>query len=57
MNQQALKDRLHSIAQDKKIAFKDCWKGLLFERFLSRLSRSKHADKFNQQSAILFMKR
>ena len=53
MNQQALKDRLHSIAQEKNIAFNDCWKRLLFERFLSRLSRSKHVDKFILKGGFL----
>lgn len=53
INQQALKDRLHSIAQEKNITFNDCWKRLLFERFLSRLSQSKHADKFILKGGFL----
>lgn len=46
MNEQALKDRLLAIAKDKGIRFNECWKKLLLERFLFRLSRSAHAKKF-----------
>jgi predicted nucleotidyltransferase component of viral defense system len=46
MNEQALKDRLQTISKQKGIHFNDCWKKLLLERFLVRLSRSKHAEKF-----------
>lgn len=46
MNEQALKDRLQTISKQKGIHFNDCWKKLLLERFLVRLSRSKHVDKF-----------
>lgn len=46
MNEQALKDRLQTISQAKGIQFNECWKKLLLERFLYRLSRSVHADKF-----------
>ncbi len=46
MNEQALKDRLQLIAKEKGIQFNECWKKLLLERFLFRLSRSVHAKKF-----------
>ena len=46
INEQALKDRLHTIAKEKNIHFNACWKQLLLERFLTRLSRSPHANKF-----------
>jgi predicted nucleotidyltransferase component of viral defense system len=42
MNEQGLKDRLQVISKEKDIHFNECWKKLLLERFLSRLSRSKH---------------
>lgn len=46
MNEQGLKDRLQSISKEKGIHFNECWKKLLLERFLSRLSRSTHSQKF-----------
>ncbi len=42
---QALKDRLQTIAKEKGIPFNSCWKQLLLERFLTRLGRSTHSDK------------
>lgn len=46
INEQALKDRLHTIAKEKDIQFNSCWKKLLLERFLTRLARSSHSNKF-----------
>ncbi len=46
INEQALKDRLQTIAKEKEIPFNACWKQLLLERFLARLARSSHVDKF-----------
>jgi predicted nucleotidyltransferase component of viral defense system len=46
MNEQALKDRLQAISKEKGIQFNECWKKLLLERFLFRLSRSNHARNF-----------
>jgi predicted nucleotidyltransferase component of viral defense system len=46
INEQALKDRLQTIAREKEIPFNACWKQLLLERFLARLSRSSHVNKF-----------
>ncbi len=45
INEQALKDRLQTIAKGKGIPFNACWKQLLLERFLARLARSPYADK------------
>ena len=45
INEQALKDRLQTIAKEKGIPFNSCWKQLLLERFLIRLGRSSHANK------------
>lgn len=45
MNEQALKDRLIIIAKEKGIHFNQCWKKLLLERFLARLSRSPEKEK------------
>ncbi len=42
---QALKDRLHIIANERNLPFNICWKQLLLERFLARLSASKHSSK------------
>jgi len=46
INEQALKDRLQTIAKEKEIPFNACWKQLLLERFLARLSLSSHVNKF-----------
>lgn len=46
MNEQALKERLHVISKEKNIHFNECWKKLLLERFLFRLSRSSLRKKF-----------
>ncbi|MCH9627343.1 MAG: hypothetical protein S4CHLAM2_09800 [Chlamydiales bacterium] len=46
MNEQALKDRLQTIAKEKRIQFNHCWKQLQLERFLSRLARSSLCNKF-----------
>lgn len=46
MNEQTLKDRLQTISKEKGIHFNECWRKLLLERFLSRLSRSTHSQKF-----------
>ncbi len=46
MNEQALKDRLQTIAQERHIHFNHCWKQLVLERFLARLARSSLSDKF-----------
>nr|NGX43416.1 hypothetical protein [Chlamydiota bacterium] len=46
INEQALKDRLQTIAKEKNIPFNACWKQLLLERFLARLARSSHFNKF-----------
>lgn len=46
MNEQALKDRLQAISKEKGIQFNECWKKLLLERFLFRLSRSVYTKKF-----------
>ncbi len=45
MNEQALKDRLLIIAKEKRIHFNECWKKLLLERFLVRLSKSSEKEK------------
>lgn len=45
INEQALKDRLQTIAKEKGIPFNSCWKQLLLERFLARLGRSAYANK------------
>lgn len=45
INEQALKDRLQTIAKEKGIPFNSCWKQLLLERFLARLGRSANANK------------
>jgi predicted nucleotidyltransferase component of viral defense system len=44
INEQALKAQLLTIAKEKGIPFNSCWKKLLLERFLARLSRSVYAD-------------
>jgi predicted nucleotidyltransferase component of viral defense system len=42
MNETALKERLKTIAKEKGLTFNECWKQLLLERMLTRVSRSAH---------------
>ena len=44
MNETALKERLKIVAQEKGIPFNECWKQLLLERMLARVSRSNHHE-------------
>lgn len=53
MNEQALKDRIHAIAKIKDIPFNECWKQLLLERFLARISRSQYAEIFIFKGGML----
>lgn len=53
INEQALKDRLQTIAKEKEILFNACWKQLLLERFLARLARSSHVNKFVFKGGLL----
>lgn len=46
ISEQALKDRIQTIAREKGIHFNTCWKQLVLERFLARLSSSPHSHKF-----------
>ncbi|SCA63043.1 hypothetical protein SCG7109_AH_00200 [Chlamydiales bacterium SCGC AG-110-M15] len=46
IHEQALKERLKTLAKAKDIRFNVAWKQLILERFLVRLSKSTHADKF-----------
>jgi len=46
MNEQALKERIKTIAKEKGSQFNECWKKLLLERFLLRLSLSVHDRTF-----------
>lgn len=46
MNENALKDRIHAIAEERGITFNACWSGLLLERFLARLAASEYSDQF-----------
>ena len=59
INEQALKDRLQTIAKEKGIPFNACWKQLLLERFLTRLARSPYANKliFKRGFLLAFMMR
>lgn len=53
MNETALKDRLKIIAKEKGLTFNEIWKQFLLERFLARLSRSKHQEKFIFKGGLL----
>ncbi len=46
ISEQALKEKLQTIAREKGIPFNSCWKQLLLERFLVRLHSSSYANKF-----------
>ena len=53
MNESALKDRIKAVAVERNIRFNEAWKLLLLERFLDRLSRSKHQDQFVFKGGLL----
>ena len=57
MNETALKERIRSVAKDKGINFNEVWKQLLLERFLARLSRSKHHEHFIFKGGMLLAQR
>ena len=46
MNEQALKERIKIISKELNISFNECFKKLLLERFLVRLSKSSYINKF-----------
>jgi len=53
MNSVALKDRLKVVASEKGITFNEVWKQMLLERFLARLSKSDHHNKFIFKGGLL----
>lgn len=53
MNEEALKARLKSIAQEKGRPFNQIWKQLLLERFLARLAKSNHNEKLIFKGGLL----
>ncbi|NUN04729.1 MAG: nucleotidyl transferase AbiEii/AbiGii toxin family protein [Bdellovibrio sp.] len=53
MKLQALKDRLKFIAKEKGLTSQEVWNQLAFERFLARLAKSKHNDKFIFKGGLL----
>ena len=53
MNEAALKERLKTIATEKKTTLNKVWKQLLLERFLARLSGSPYQDKFIFKGGLL----
>ena len=57
MNETALKERLKVVAKDKDVLFNVVWKQLLLERFLARLSRSKHNEHFIFKGGMLLSQR
>lgn len=46
ISEQSLKDKIHTIAKENSVPFNVCWKELLLERFLARLSISTYTSKF-----------
>jgi len=57
MNETALKERIKAVAKNKGITFNEVWKQLLLERFLARLSRSKHHEHFIFKGGMLLAQR
>jgi hypothetical protein len=53
MNETALKERLKTVAKERGIFFNEAWRQLLLERFLARLSRSAHQEKFIFKGGLL----
>lgn len=57
MNETALKERLKIIAKNKGATFNVIWKQLLLERFLAKLSRSRHHEDFVFKGGLLLSQR
>lgn len=53
MNETALKERLKVIAAERRITFNQCWKKLLLERFLVRVSQSPYNAQFTFKGGLL----
>ena len=53
MNEDALKERLKFIIAQTGKQHQEVWKQLLLERFLSRVSKSAHQDKFIFKGGLL----
>ncbi len=53
MNEQALKDRIKSIAKDEGKDFGEVWRSLVLERFLARISGSEHRDQLIFKGGLL----
>lgn len=53
MNEQALKDRLKTIARLENRSFQEVWKSLTLERLLVRLARSNYHDQFIFKGGLL----
>jgi predicted nucleotidyltransferase component of viral defense system len=56
MNEQALKERLKTIAKEKNTVFQDVWMQLLLERFLFRLAQSNYSEQFIFKGGLLLSK-
>ncbi len=57
MNETALKERLKIVAKNKGATFNVIWKQLLLERFLAKLSRSRHHEHFIFKGGLLLSQR
>ena len=53
MNEDALKERIKVVVKERGIGFNEAWKQLLLERFLARLSKSKHQERFIFKGGLL----
>lgn len=53
MNEDAIKSRLKVIAQEKEQTFNQIWNQFLLERFLGRLAKSEHQEKFIFKGGLL----
>lgn len=51
--ERSLKDKIKQIAKDKQRAFNAVWQGLVLERFLTRLARSRQREKFVFKGGML----
>ena len=54
--EQSVKDKMKQVAKDQEVPFNLVWKHLVLERFLLRLSKSPHEDKFIFKGGMLLAK-
>lgn len=51
--EQSIKEKIKALAKERETTFAELWRNLILERFLTRLARSPHKEKFVLKGGIL----